>query len=159
MIKVDSLLLNDLSEQAKTSSRLRTNYNFHKEESDLLQRMLNVMEPGTYVCPHKHENPDKREAFWCIRGKIAVVEFENDGEISDFIILDPLTGNFGCEITLKKWHSIVALESNSVAYEVKDGPYNPITDKQFAPWAPMEGSPEADAFLKNIIEKITTPVL
>ena len=154
MIKIDTALLDQLSLKAKSSPRLRVNYNFHHEESDLLQRMLNVMEPDTYICPHKHENPDKREAFWCLRGKVAVLEFDNDGNIIDQITLDPLKGNFGCEIKLRQWHSIIALEPNTVAYEVKDGPYNAEIDKQFASWAPKEGDEKAVDYLKELVKQI-----
>lgn len=33
-------------------------------------------------------------------------------------------------------------------YEVKQGPYDPQRAKEFAPWAPLEGTPEALAYLQ-----------
>ena len=63
MIRIDKELLDSVSAKAKASPRLRVNFNFHEEAEDTLQRLLNAMEPGTYVQPHKHENPNKREAF------------------------------------------------------------------------------------------------
>ena len=68
MIKIDSKIINHLNSIAEGSSRKRINHNFHKESSDLLQRMLNAMEPGTYIQPHKHENPEKREVFLILNG-------------------------------------------------------------------------------------------
>ena len=41
------------------SPRLRLNHNFHDDLADPINRMLNALEPGTYLQPHKHENPDK----------------------------------------------------------------------------------------------------
>jgi cupin fold WbuC family metalloprotein len=139
MIKIDQAFIGTLVKKAAGSERRRTNYNFHKELSDTLQRMLNVMNTDTYVCPHKHITPDKREAFILIKGKVMVLEFDEGGNISDYILLDREKHSFGCEIKLKSWHTIVCLEDNTVLYEVKDGPYDAVTDKVFAPWAPKEG--------------------
>lgn len=154
MIKINDAFIEPVSLQAKNVTRLRKNYNFHKEMSDTLHRMLNAMEPNTYICPHKHENPHKREVFFCLRGRIAVLEFNNEGEVTDSIILDPKSGSYGTEIAECTWHTLIALEPGSVAYEVKDGPYNPIDDKDFAHWAPREGEPGCQEYLKSLTEKI-----
>jgi cupin fold WbuC family metalloprotein len=145
-------MLNALSEKASSTARLRINYNFHKDNHDTLQRMLNAMEPGTYIRPHLHQNPDKREVFICLRGRFMVVEFNLDGTIFDFIVLDPKAGNYACEIAPGRYHSMIALSPSAVAYELKDGPYDPSTDKKFAPWAPEEGSPDAKKFIDQVIE-------
>ena len=158
MIKINKELLDKVSKLAKASLRLRINYNFHLTADDTLQRLLNAMEPGTYIQPHKHENPDKREAFWAIRGKILVVEFDHQGKITEHCILSPDDGVFGCEITIKGWHSVIPLEENTVAYEVKDGPYNVEIDKQFASWAPDENSFERFAFVQNIFNELNIPI-
>ncbi len=154
MIKIDKQLLNSVSNKAKQSGRLRMNLNFHEKPEALMQRMLNAMEPGTYIQPHKHENPDKSEAFFCLRGKILVIEFEDDGQVKDHILLDANSGNYGCEIPPRAWHSIVAIETGSVAYEVKDGPYDPKIDKHFATWAPAEGDPKAATYLQSLIAQL-----
>jgi cupin fold WbuC family metalloprotein len=154
MIRIEKSLLDKLTLQARTSSRLRMTYNFHNGPADTLQRMLNAMEPGTYVHPHKHENPDKREVFLAVRGKLCVVEFNDSGEIADYTILDAGNLNCGAEIPQRTWHTIISLETGSVAYEVKDGPYNPENDKNFAEWAPEEGSPEAGRYLTQLLEKL-----
>ena len=151
MIKIDEKFINITSAKAKKSERRRMNYNFHKEASSTLQRMLNAMEPDTYLRPHKHENPDKVEAFFVLRGRILVVEFDDNGNITDHIILDSKKGNYGAEIPPRTWHVIISLEKNTVAYEVKDGPYNPDDDKIFAPWAPAEGDADALEYNKKII--------
>jgi cupin fold WbuC family metalloprotein len=97
MIHIDQVLIRPISEQATSSARKRKNYNFHHSAKDPLHRMLHGMEPGTYVQPHKHEDPDKREAFIILKGKVAAIEYSDSGEITDYIILDPETGNFGVE--------------------------------------------------------------
>jgi len=154
MIRIDSTLLNQVSAEAKNSPRKRKNYNFHREYSDSLQRLLNAMEPLSYIQPHKHEDPDKREVFFALRGRIAVIEFDAAGNIHDHVILDPAKGNFGTEIQEKTYHTIIALDPGTVAYEVKDGPYGPIADKNFAPWAPREGDPSSGEYLEEILYKL-----
>ncbi|MDD3636715.1 MAG: WbuC family cupin fold metalloprotein [Bacteroidales bacterium] len=154
MIKIDENLIDKVSAIARSSIRKRTNLNFHDKSEALMQRMLNAMEPGTYIQPHKHENPDKSEAFFCLRGKILVVEFEEDGQVRDHILLDASKGNYGCEINPRTYHCIVSMETGSVAYELKDGPYDPTIDKHFAPWAPAEGDPDAADYLKNLLKKL-----
>ncbi len=155
MVRIDKNLLDSVSNEAKSTPRRRKNYNFHKEYSDTLQRLLNAMEPMSYVRPHKHEDPDKREVFFALRGRILVVEFDESGNIADHIILDPLNGVFGAEIPEKTFHTIVSLETGTVAYEVKDGPYSPVSDKDFAAWAPVEGSPDALPYLEKLVNGIT----
>ncbi|MFH0867241.1 MAG: WbuC family cupin fold metalloprotein, partial [Bacteroidota bacterium] len=153
-IKIQESLLCSLTEEARKNPRRRKNHNFHKEDSDTLQRMLNALEPSTYVRPHKHVNPDKREVFVLLKGKIVVVEFDDNGNISDRIILDNSKGNYAVEITPGSWHTVISLESGSVYYEVKDGPYDPVSDKVFADWSPVEDAQEAKLYLDNLKKEI-----
>ena len=60
---IDRKILEVLTEEAQNSERKRKNKNYHEGESDPVQRMLNAFEPDTYVRPHTHLNPDKREVF------------------------------------------------------------------------------------------------
>lgn len=153
MQKIDDRLLNQVSQAAFEAPRRRINHNFHPQLSDPLQRMLNAIEPGSYIRPHKHENPDKVEAFVVLRGKLAVVEFEDDGAIADYAILEPRAGSYGAEIAARRFHTIVALEP-TVVYEIKNGPYSPINDKNWAPWAPIEGEAQVPAYLDTILNKL-----
>jgi len=155
MIKLDKQILDTTSAKAKTAKRKRMNYNFHPVLEDPLQRMLNAVEPGTYIRPHKHENPDKTEVFMILRGRILVVEFDDQGNITDFMVLDAATENFAAEIPPRTWHTIISLEEGSIAYEIKNGPYDPIDDKNFATWAPPEGSPLCNDFIRKIIDSTT----
>ena len=154
MIRIDTPLLNTLSGKAKAAPRLRTNHNFHQSAADPLNRMLNAMEPGTYVQPHKHENPDKREAFLLLRGKMLVVSFDEAGQVTDYVVLDPQAGNFGLEVPPRTYHTLICLATGSVLYELKDGPYDVNNDKTFAPWAPPEGSPEASEYNRQLLRRL-----
>ncbi|HAG16407.1 MAG TPA: cupin fold metalloprotein, WbuC family [Bacteroidales bacterium] len=154
MIKINEAFISETSAKAKKSARSRMNFNFHKEDAATLQRMLNAMEPDTYIQPHKHENPDKVEAFFALRGRLLIVEFDDTGEITDYVVLDARTGNFGAEIAPRTWHTVISLEEGSVAYEVKDGPYDVVVDKNFAPWAPAEGDGNGKSYNLQLLKKI-----
>lgn len=142
-------IISEVSGQAQTSSRKRKNYNYHESYADPINRMLNAVEPGSYVQPHKHENPDKREVFILLKGKLAVFFFDDLGNVTKKIILDN-NENFGVDIPSKIWHTIVALEPGTVVYEIKDGPYSPEDDKNFAKWAPKEGGESCEEYLRNL---------
>ncbi len=154
LICISNRELDELKKQAQQSPRKRKNFNFHKVDHDPLQRMMHAMNPGTYVQPHKHEKPDKREAFIILEGRVAVIEFDDTGSIVSHAILDRKTDNYIVEVPVGAWHMLIALKEHSVIYEVKDGPYSPLDDKNFAPWAPAEGSSECDAYLNSVIRKL-----
>jgi len=150
---INKQLIEKVVVQAKNSPRKRMNYNFHKTLDANVQRMLNVLEKDTYIQPHKHQDPDKTEAFVVLQGKVLVIEFDDNGIVISSCILSNDEGVFGAEIEPCVWHCIVPLESPSVVYEIKDGPYSPITDKNFATWAPIEGSAECKDYLTDLIKR------
>jgi cupin fold WbuC family metalloprotein len=154
MLKIVSQkLLDELSQKAKIAPRKRLNHNFHDDLADPINRMLNALEPGTYLQPHKHEKPDKREVFIVLRGSLVVVFFDNTGNPTEFVLLDPKKGNHAVEIPVGAWHTLIALEAGSVVYEVKDGPYQPLSDKNFASWAPKEGDAGCEEYLKTLSDQ------
>lgn len=153
MIQINHNLLKKTTLQAKESPRKRKNFNFHQSLDANIQRMLNALEPGTYVQPHKHENPDKVEVFIVLSGSLLVVEFDDNGKITDFYNLSANNGNFGVEIAPRIWHTIICLESSTVVYEIKDGPYSVHNDKNFAPWAPKEGDVDCTQYNLQILQK------
>lgn len=155
MIIINDKLIRPVIAKANVSPRWRMNYNFHPKLDDPLQRMLNCLEPDTYIQPHKHENPDKCEAFILLKGKILVVEFDNVGHVVSHAVLEAGTGTYGAEIAPRIYHCIIALETGSVVYEVKNGPYSPLDDKNFATWAPREGEDGCKAYKEYLINTLT----
>ena len=154
MLKIISdNVLNELSLKAANMPRLRLNLNFHDELDDPINRMLNAFELGTYIQPHRHQNPDKREVFIVLRGSLVVVLFDESGNPTDFVLLDPKKGTYALEIPPGIWHSVISLESGTVVYEIKDGPYLPIADKNFASWAPKEGDANCREYLARLTEQ------
>ena len=121
---INEQLLDETQAKALQSPRLRMNYNFHERLDDPINRLLNAMEPGTYLRPHRHLNPAKDEIFLLLRGKVAVFLFDEEGNITEKTILNPKEGAYGAEIKAGTWHGLLVLESGSVIYEIKQGPFD-----------------------------------
>lgn len=153
MIKINHKFINPLVEKSLASNRQRINYNFHQHHENV-NRFLNALQPNTYCQPHKHQNPDRFEVFLIFTGKVAVIEFNDDGTIRDTFVLDPAIGNFGVEIAPCVWHTIVCLDDDTVCYEIKEGPYNSDAAKYFADFAPAENDPIALDYLENLKTKL-----
>ena len=147
---ITSTSLDALSEQAKTSPRLRKNFNFHSSNEAACHRLLNALEPGTYIQPHRHLGIEKDETMIVVRGRFGVLIFDDEGGVQQLFVLGAEEGNYGVTIPLGCFHSMVALESGSVFFESKAGPYTPITAEEKASWAPSEG----DAACADYLEKM-----
>lgn len=120
---IDQKLLNQVSAQAKGSPRLRMNYNFHQSLDEKCHRFLNAVEPGTVVPIHRH--PTKDESFVLLRGKVRVTTHNDDGSIKESVVLNPKEGLYGVDISKGVWHKVESLESGSVFFECKEGPFVP----------------------------------
>ena len=118
---IDEQLLNQVSEEARKSPRLRMNYNFHQSLEEKCHRFLNAVEPGTVVPIHKH--PTKDESFVILRGKVRVTTHNDDGSIIEDVVLSQESGNYGVDIPKNVWHNVECLESGSVIFECKEGPF------------------------------------
>jgi cupin fold WbuC family metalloprotein len=131
--------------QAKKSKRRRSILRLHQHQ-DLVQRMVNAVMPSSYVRPHKHENPDKVELFNILKGKVAVLKFNEIGEVEGVLELDEQGPIKIVEIPPRTYHAIVALQPSALL-EIIEGPYVEATHKQMATWAPHENSPKAGDYL------------
>lgn len=124
---IDDQLLDRVSEKAKESQRLRMNHNFHTSPEAGAQRLLNALEPGTELPIHRHTHT--AETYFVIRGKIKVLFYNDTKQITDTVVLDPSQGNYGVNIPIGQWHTLEVLASGTVIFEVKDGPYTPISEE------------------------------
>jgi cupin fold WbuC family metalloprotein len=150
MNRVDRARLDAVSTKAASSPRLRMNDNLHAME-DPIHRMLNATEPGTYVQPHRHGTPAKVETLCVLRGRGAIVVFDDMGHVTEAVLLSRTGPTYVAEIPANTWHSLVALEPGTVWFEVKAGPYASPTLQDIAPWAPAPGTPEAEAYLEGLV--------
>lgn len=118
---IDEQLIGEVVAQAKKSPRLRMNYNFHQSLNDKCHRFLNALEIGTQIPVHHHVTKD--ETFIILKGKVRVNTYNDNGEIIDSIVLSSESGRYGVDIPKNTWHGLECLESGSVIFEVKEGPF------------------------------------
>lgn len=148
---IDEELVQATLERARSSERRRTNHNFHEGSSAKVHRFLNAMLRGTYVQPHRHRAPPKAESFVVLSGCIAVFLFDDEGGVTSRHDLGEAPLPRGIDLAPGVWHCIAALTQEAVVFEVKPGPWDPATDKEFAPWAPSEGSPDSVTYLEELL--------
>lgn len=146
---MDAALLDAVSTAARASPRRRKNHNLHPREDSACHRLLNALEPDSYVPPHRHLDPEKDETFVVLRGRFGVVTFDDAGAVIAARALEP-GGTAGVTLPAGTWHSIVALEAGSVFLEAKAGPYLPLAPAERAAWAPGEGEAGALAYLAGL---------
>lgn len=146
---VDAARIARLGAAAAASPRARMNDNLHAME-DPVHRLLNAIEPGSYVQPHRHRTAPRRETLAVLRGAGAVVIFDDEGRIERSVRLTPEGPVHVIEVPSGCWHSLVSLEPGTVFFEVKEGPYVAIPPEDLAPWAPAPGDPAAAAYLEEL---------
>lgn len=123
-VQITQAILDNLTEQAKASPRLRMNLDLRNSPEDNSQRMLNAIEPGSPMPIHRHLKSS--ETVVCLRGRL-VEEFYDELEriCTDAIELSPNGPVVAINIPIGQWHTVRALESGTVILECKDGPYEP----------------------------------
>ena len=70
-----------------------------------------------------HRHPTKDESFVILRGKVRVTTHNDDGSIIEDVVLSQESGNYGVDIPKNVWHKLESLESGSVIFECKEGPF------------------------------------
>lgn len=151
---IDDALLDEVSAEARRSPRGRKNRNFHANDAQPGHRLLNAIEPGSYIMPHRHLDPNKDETMVVLRGRLALVTFDDAGGIVDAIGVCHGGTPMGMDIPHGTWHTVFALEPGTVFLEAKAGPYLPLTADEKATWAPAEGDPGASAYLAGLLARI-----
>jgi len=149
---IDRPLVDQKIEDARKNARKREIHNLHSSDQEALHRMLNSIQPGSYIRPHRHLDPPKDEGFVLLKGSAGFVIFDAEQGLKkkEFILLDFQRGTYGIDIRAGVWHTLFSLEPDTVLYEVKPGPFTPLTDKDFAPWSPRDSLPEAATFLSEL---------
>ena len=128
---INEELLSALRSQAEASERKRMNFDLRTTSADGSQRMLNVLEPGTQVPIHRHE--DTSETVVCLKGCLDWIFYEElpnmdaggpGREFKEFFRIEicPAKGQYGLQVPQGVWHSIEVKEP-STTLEAKDGAY------------------------------------
>ena len=122
-----SAILDETSEKAMSSPRLRMNYNIHDSFEDSVQRMFNALEPGTIVPVARH--PYSNETLIMLRGKLRVLIYDDKKNIIEDVVIAPNTDNIGYHIPKGTWHRVESLEHGTICFETREGPYLPVADR------------------------------
>lgn len=143
-----SALLDQGCAAAAASARQRIILPLHRDQGALVQRMLNFMQPTTYIQPHLHPMPYASETIHVLRGAIGFLVFDAEGNITERYHLRADGLGF-IDIEPNVWHGFVVLEPDTAIIEIKRGPYDALHDKVFAAWAPAEGDAAAASALSH----------
>ena len=148
---IDTDLLDEVSAEAAASARGRKNRNFHPRDDYPGHRLLNAIEPGSYIAPHRHLDPNKDETMVVLRGALGLIVFDDAGQVA----LTQKVGSggtvLGIDIPHGIWHTVFALVPGTVFLEAKSGPYLPLVEVERATWAPAENSADAAAYLAGLV--------
>lgn len=147
---INTELIQRVVKGSQQSPRGRIIQPLHKDHSAPLHRMLNGMQPNSYVQPHRHLHPPKAESIIVLQGAIKCFIFSIDGQIEHVCTIAADSSLFGVDSEPGVYHTFLATEKDTVLFEVKPGPYSPATDKDFASWAPAEGSPGVKEYMEYL---------
>lgn len=126
-MRIDKALMDTLTAQAKSSPRLRMNYDLRNTPADHSQRMLNALEPGTVMPIHRHRSTS--ETVVVLRGKVRWLYYDEQGRLIESILVEANGDICGLSVPMGQWHSLECLESGSVILECKDGEWEPLAEE------------------------------
>lgn len=84
---IDQQLLTTVSQEGRWNPRRRKNLNFHEDDAAVAHRLLNAIEPGPYLPPHRHPDANKDETTVALRGRHGVVFFEALGTVQETVLI------------------------------------------------------------------------
>lgn len=125
-MKIDSTILDNLTDEARRSPRLRMNFDMRTSADDNSQRMLNAVEPGTVIPIHRHQK--SAETVIGIRGRLKEMFYDEDGNMTETFIVEPCGDCPVLQVPVGVWHNSESLEHGTVIFEAKDGAYEPLSD-------------------------------
>ena len=134
-------LLDDLAAKASASPRGRAHHNIHASPADPVQRFFVVANRDSYFRPHRHHT--KSELALVLRGAFDILTFDDAGVVQARWSVGEGQAAFAYETPVGTWHTLLARSNGAAFVEVKEGPYDPATAVEFAPWTPAEGEPAA----------------
>lgn len=149
LFQLSDQMIEDGLKASRESERLRIILPIHREQNARVQRMINFLQPGTYIRPHKHSLHHASESLVLIQGSIRFFTFDEGGDVltENEIHSKPIPGVI--DIEPQVWHSFIVLEEDTVLFECKKGPYDAETDKIFAEWSPEKGSDDVEGWMKR----------
>ncbi len=153
--------LDTLTQSAQQSSRQRQHKNIHQHYNEPCQRLFNAIGIDSYIRPHRHSIDPKDECLIAVRGRMALLVFDDIGQVSQIIRFGAQINEahqaigVGVNLSAGVWHTVIAEVHGSILFEVKSGPFNPEQAKEWAAWAPAENTPEAAVYLTELKHRVS----
>lgn len=151
---IDDALLDNLTARAKASPRLRQHMNLHKSYDDPCQRLLNAIEPGSYLKPKCDLSKPRSKLLVALRGSFAFVRFDSSGNVQKIIPFAACIGSnrvaTAVDVPPACWCTTLSMAPGSVLLEVRPGPFDPDNLGDFAPWAPDAGTESARDYIRHL---------
>ncbi len=133
ILNFSSEFLDALTIEAEQSNRLRHHKNIHQDYNEPCQRLFNAIGIDSYIRPHRHSIDSKDECLIAVRGRMALLVFDDIGQVTQVIRFDAETVgaetpiSVGVNLSAGVWHTVIAEVSDSILFEVKSGPFNPCS--------------------------------
>lgn len=137
---INQQLLDEITAAAQVNPRQRKNWNIHPDDGFPAHRLLNAMEPASYIRPHRHLDPLKAETFMIVRGRLGILVFDENGVVTEKLLLTAEGENIGADIPAGVFHTAVSLAAGTIFFEAKAGPYHPLSEDEKPAWAPEDGT-------------------
>jgi cupin fold WbuC family metalloprotein len=149
VFRLDEDLIRKGCRAAAESPRQRMIYPIQRTQNAAVQRLMNFLQPETYIRPHQHPGEHASETIQVLQGALGYQVFDDAGNVLQRFVLRAGAAGSVVDIEPGVWHNFVIFEPDTVIIEFKKGPYDAQTDKTFAGWAPDEDQPEAAQMLKQ----------
>jgi cupin fold WbuC family metalloprotein len=120
--------LDKLTEAAIQSERQTSRLLMHNDPKEVVQEMLIAFTNRSAVTPNRC--PSKSESLHVLRGEIALLVFDDSGNVVERLTMAP-TGSgkpFMYRLCDTPWHAMASLTPTSVVHEVLQGPFVPSTE-------------------------------
>lgn len=149
MRQISAQDLAELCVQAHEAIRKRAHMNLHESLNAPVQRLFISLQPDTYIRPHRHPESNKWEQFVLIQGALDLLTFHDDGRIRERIRMSSDAAR-AVVVPAGDWHTYICQRPDTVALEIKEGPYIATDETDFGPWSPVAESAQVPSYLERL---------
>lgn len=128
-MQLDKELFDKVANEALNSPRLRKAFDLRDSLDENLQRMLNVLLPGSKTQIHRHISTS--EVVVCIYGSVIERLYDENGNEDRCVFLKAGSDIVGYWIPIGQYHSLEAADETAVVLSVKAGTYSESSSEVF----------------------------
>ena len=123
VITIEEIDLGKLKKMAEKAPLRRARYCLHQSHTDKVQEMVIAFCRDSIIPIHRHKN--KSESFHVIEGKLGVLFYDNDGNVTRKIKMGPIGSGlpFLYRLASEYWHNSKLLTDYVVIHEIVAGPF------------------------------------